>query len=62
MTPETYTALLNLIRVTPATPAANVAECGMCGFRWDDTIVTSMTPAPAGRCPNEYNDECEDPE
>jgi hypothetical protein len=40
---------------TEATPPENVAECGTCGFRWDDTKSTDLTPAPAGRCPNEYN-------
>lgn len=30
-----------------------IAECGTCGRRWDDEWVTSMTPAPAGRCPFE---------
>lgn len=28
--------------------------CGTCGLTWDDAIVTSMTPAPAARCPFEY--------
>lgn len=28
--------------------------CGTCGRSWDDDVVTSMTPAPSGRCPFEY--------
>lgn len=27
--------------------------CGTCGRAWDDDKVTSMTPAPAARCPFE---------
>lgn len=30
------------------------ATCGYCGLRWDDSRVTSLTPAPAGRCPFEF--------
>lgn len=33
--------------VTPTT-------CGVCGLSWDDGVSTSMTPAPAARCPFEY--------
>jgi hypothetical protein len=29
------------------------ATCGECGLSWDDGIATSMTPAPAARCPFE---------
>lgn len=29
------------------------ATCGHCGLSWDDGKVTSITPAPAGRCPFE---------
>ena len=29
--------------------------CGACGFQWDDALCTSITPVPAGRCPNEYS-------
>lgn len=57
---EAYEQVLAEIRATPGTPPGNVAECGTCGFRWDDTIVTSLTPAPAARCPNEYNHAEED--
>lgn len=28
--------------------------CGTCGRLWDDSQVTSVTPAPAGRCPFEH--------
>lgn len=55
MTPETYARVLESIRATESTPGKNVAACGSCGFRWDDTLSTDLTPAPAGRCPNEYN-------
>ncbi len=30
------------------------ATCGTCNRSWDDTISTSMTPVPSGRCPFEY--------
>jgi len=30
------------------------ATCGVCGLSWDDDVVTSFTPVPAGRCPFEY--------
>ena len=29
------------------------ATCGTCNRSWDDTISTSVTPAPSGRCPFE---------
>jgi hypothetical protein len=32
----------------------NLATCGHCGLTWDDSISTSYTPAPSGRCPFEY--------
>lgn len=32
----------------------NWTQCGTCSLHWDDRISTSMTPAPAGRCPFEY--------
>lgn len=28
--------------------------CGTCGRSWDDAVITSMTPAPTGRCPFEF--------
>lgn len=34
--------------------ASDIATCGTCGLSWDDSISTSMTPAPSGRCPFEY--------
>lgn len=34
-------------------PVVRTAECGECGFTWNDAMVTSLTPTPAGRCPNE---------
>jgi hypothetical protein len=53
--PETYESILDRIRATEDTPQENIAECGHCHFRWDDTISTELTPAPSPRCPNEYN-------
>ena len=60
MTPETYAKVLSKIAATPDTDPMSVAECGACGFRWNDDLSTSLTPAPSGRCPNEYNHEPED--
>lgn len=60
MTPDAYEHMLAVVRATPDTDPNAVATCGACGFRWDDTIGTAWTPAPAGRCPNEYNHEEED--
>jgi len=37
-----------------------IATCGTCGRSWNDAAVSSMTPAPSGRCPFEYeHDELE---
>jgi hypothetical protein len=45
----------------PGQKAVDKATCGHCGLSWDDDVVTSMTPAPSGRCPFEefhiYEDE-----
>lgn len=41
-------------------PIVNMAECGACGFRWNDALCTSLTPAPSARCPNEYNHDDEE--
>jgi hypothetical protein len=40
-------------------PISDIATCGHCGQSWDDAIVTSLTPAPSGRCPfeDEHVDE-----
>lgn len=59
MSPETYDSILEFITATPATDQDAIATCGECGFRWNDRIATSLTPAPAGRCPNEYNHDDE---
>lgn len=32
----------------------DTATCGECGLSWDDSLSTSLTPVPAGRCPFEY--------
>lgn len=42
--------------------AVAIASCGVCGRHWDDGRVTSMTPAPAARCPFEAFHEDEDTE
>ncbi|QAU07322.1 hypothetical protein SEA_NOSILAM_81 [Gordonia phage NosilaM] len=34
---------------------ANVAQCEGCGRFWDDAHTSSVTPAPSGRCPFEYD-------
>lgn len=34
-------------------PHGALAICGTCGLGWDDTRITSMTPAPSARCPFE---------
>lgn len=44
----------------PGQPSEDKATCGICGLSWDDAIITSMTPAPAGRCPFEYFHEDSD--
>lgn len=31
--------------------------CGTCLRGWDDSVVTSVTPAPSARCPFEYEHE-----
>ena len=38
----------------PGEPAESRATCYQCGLSWDDGKVTSMTPAPSGRCPFEH--------
>ena len=38
-------------------PVVQMTTCGACGFTWNDALITSLTPVPAGRCPNEYNHE-----
>ena len=35
-------------------PMTDQATCSACGETWDDAVVTSVTPTPAGRCPFEY--------
>lgn len=41
-------------------PIVEIAKCGTCGFRWNDKLITSLTPAPSGRCPNEYGHKSEE--
>jgi len=42
-------------------PAEDRATCGTCGLSWDDAIPTSLTPAPAARCPFEEFHDYEPP-
>jgi hypothetical protein len=60
MNDEQYKQILAEIRATADTPPQNVATCGACGFSWDDSKSTSLTPAPGARCPNEHNHQAED--
>lgn len=41
------------VRPVESTGVGALATCGTCGLSWDDSLVTSMTPAPSGRCPFE---------
>ena len=45
----------DVIELSPNDPQATV--CGNCGRGWDDSVSTSMTPTPSGRCPFEYDHE-----
>lgn len=38
-------------------PIVQMATCGACGFAWNDALITSVTPTPSGRCPNERDHE-----
>ena len=38
-------------------PDTAVVQCARCRRTWDDALVTSRTPAPAGRCPYENDHE-----
>lgn len=48
-----------VVELPPTDPRATV--CGACGRGWDDTVSTAWTPAPAGRCPFEYEHDDEEP-
>jgi hypothetical protein len=48
----------DVVELDPNDPKATV--CGTCGRGWDDSISTSVTPTPAGRCPFEYDHEYDD--
>lgn len=43
-------------------PVMDWTTDGACGFRWNDALMTSLTPAPSARCPNEYNHDEPDAE
>lgn len=38
--------------------STSVVTCGRSGRSWDDAVVTSVTPAPAARCPFEWECNC----
>jgi hypothetical protein len=38
----------------------DVVTCGTCGRSWNDAAISSLTPAPSGRCPFEYDHEPDD--
>lgn len=44
---------MSAVELSPTDPRATV--CGDCGRGWDDSVVTSVTPTPAARCPFEYD-------
>lgn len=50
----------DVVELDPDDPRATV--CGTCGRGWDDSISTSVTPTPSGRCPFEYEHEYKDEE
>ena len=50
-TVKVWDVLTRRTRIVPM--SSTIATCGDCGRSWDDSIVTSMTPAPAARCPFE---------
>lgn len=45
------TATSDVVELSPTDPQAT--RCGECGRGWDDSVSTSRTPVPAGRCPFE---------
>lgn len=51
--PDGTTYVGRLQRDDDGRPVIDVATCGACGFQWNDALITSVTPAPSGRCPNE---------
>lgn len=52
--PQDWPILPLAAEASPTEEAVDPATCGTCGLTWDDSISTSMTPAPSGRCPFEY--------
>lgn len=40
--------------LAPTDRAEDRVTCGTCGLSWDDSISTTYTPAPSGRCPFEH--------
>lgn len=60
LSPDTIPKDFIVQPIDPDGPAVSAATCGTCGLTWDDGVVTSLTPAPSGRCPFEYFHEDED--
>lgn len=56
---EVYDAVayLKYVRRSQPDKPDTVKECGDCGRMWDDAVVSAWTPAPAGRCPFDYDHE-----
>lgn len=46
-------AMSDVVELSPEDPKATV--CGTCGRGWDDSVSTSLTPTPSGRCPFEWD-------
>lgn len=59
---ELIIAELEISEANGATPqldengltVVDTVTCGNCGLSWNDALITSWTPTPAGRCPYEY--------
>lgn len=56
--PQPETDERGVVLLDPADPRASV--CGHCGRAWDDSVSTSVTPTPSGRCPFEHEHEYDD--
>jgi hypothetical protein len=57
--PVRMPTLAERIAVTEHTNPRDVATCGTCGRSWDDSVITSVTPVPGGRCPFEAEHDTE---
>ena len=52
MTEPTFTDSRGIVLLDEGDPRATT--CPICHHSWDDSVATAWTPAPAGRCPWEY--------